>query len=69
MSVYLTVCWDVLVREVVLQGSRIVTIIGELEPAGVAKHVWVDREWHLGGLPDTLDEAMEAGPPRSETNT
>jgi hypothetical protein len=51
---------DVLVSKVVLQGSRIVTIIGELEPTGVAKHVWVDREWHLGGLPDTLDEAMEA---------
>src|SRR6516162_5086849 len=26
----------------------------------MAKHVWVDQEWHLGGLPDTLDEAMEA---------
>ena len=64
---------DVLVAKVVLQGSRIVTIIGELEPAGMAKHVWVDREWHLGGLPDTLHEATEAdgaiGPPRSETNT
>jgi hypothetical protein len=34
-------------------------IVRELEPAGMAKHVWVDREWHLGGLPDTLDEAME----------
>ena len=28
---------DVLVPEVVLQGSRIVTIIGELKPAGMAK--------------------------------
>ena len=55
----------VLVPEVVLQGSRIVTIIGELEPTGVAKHVWVDREWHLGGPP----EALVIGPPRSETNT
>src|SRR5262245_12772308 len=26
----------------------------------MAKHVRVDREWHLGGLPNTLDEAMEA---------
>jgi hypothetical protein len=26
----------------------------------MAKHVRVDRERHLGGLPDTLDEAMEA---------
>jgi hypothetical protein len=51
---------NVLVAEVVLKGSRIVAIVGELEPTGMAKHVWMDREWHLGGLPDTLDEAMEA---------
>ena len=55
ISVYLTVCW-----EVVLQGPRVVAIVGELEPTGMAKHVRVDGEWHLGGLPDTLDEAMEA---------
>ena len=35
-------------------------IVRQLEPAGMAKHVRVDREWHLGGLPNTLDEAMEA---------
>ena len=55
MSVYLTVCWDVLVREVVLQGSRIVTIIGELEPAGVAQHVRVDRKRHFGASPDPTE--------------
>ena len=49
-------------------------IVGELEPAGMAEHVGMDREWHLGGLPDALDEAVETdgaaiGPPRSETNT
>jgi hypothetical protein len=61
---------DVLVPEVVLQSPRIVTIIGELEPAGMAQHVGVDREWHLGGLPEALDEPVEMiGPPRSETNT
>jgi hypothetical protein len=43
---------DVLVPEVVLQGSRVVAIIGQLEPAGMAKHVRVDRQWHLGGLPE-----------------
>ena len=48
---------NVLVPEVVLQGPRVVAIIGQLEPAGMAEHVRVDREWHLGG------------PPRSETNT
>jgi hypothetical protein len=36
-----------------------VPIVGELEPAGMTKHVWVDREWHLGGLADALDEAVE----------
>src|SRR6516162_2240314 len=47
-------------HEVVLQGARIVTIVGELEPAGMAKHVRVDREWHVSGFPEALDEAMEA---------
>jgi hypothetical protein len=25
----------------------------------MAKHVWMDREWHLGGLANALDEAVE----------
>src|SRR5262249_55674997 len=49
---------DVLVAKVVLQGPRVVAIIGQLEPAGMAQHVWVDRKWHLGGLTDALDEAV-----------
>jgi len=51
---------DVLVPEVVLQGPGVMAIVREFEPTGMAKHVRVDGEWHLGGLPDTLDEAMEA---------
>ena len=43
-----------------LQGPRVVAIICELEPAGMAQHVGVDRKWHLGGLTDALDEAVEA---------
>jgi hypothetical protein len=50
---------DVLVPEVVLQGPRVVAIVGQLEPAGMAKHVGMDREWHLGGLAEALDEAVE----------
>ena len=50
---------DVLVPEVVLQGARVVAIVGELEPTGVAKHVRVDREWHLGGLAEALNEPVE----------
>ena len=64
---------DVLVSKVVLQGARVMAIIGQLEPTRMAKHVRVDREWHLSGLAEALDEAVEAdgviGPPRSETNT
>src|SRR5262249_6432949 len=52
---------NVFVPEVVLQGPRVVAIVGELEPAGMAEHVGMDREWHLGGLPEALDEAVEAG--------
>jgi hypothetical protein len=37
-----------------------VAIVGELEPTGMAKHVRVDGEWHVGGLTDALDEAVEA---------
>jgi hypothetical protein len=50
---------DVLVPEVVLQGPRVVAVIRELEPTGMAKHVRVDRKWHLGGLAEPLDEAVE----------
>src|SRR5215510_3459237 len=50
---------NVLVPKVVLQGPRVVAIIGQFEPAGMAKHVRVDREWHLGGLPEALDKPVE----------
>ena len=35
------------------------TIIGQLEPAGMAKHVRVDRERHVSGFPEPLDEPVE----------
>src|SRR5262249_48656090 len=64
---------NVLVPEVVLQGPRVVAIIGQLEPAGMAQHVGVDRKWHLGGLPTRWMRRWKPigliGPPRSETNT
>src|SRR5215831_13767561 len=50
---------NVLVPEIVLQGPRVVAVIRELEPTGMAKHVRVDRKWHLGGLAEPLDEAVE----------
>ena len=36
---------NVFVPEVVLQGPRVVAVVRELEPTGMAKHVWVYREW------------------------
>src|SRR5262249_27302858 len=51
---------NVVVAEVVLQGPRVVAIVGQLKPAGMAKHVRVDRERHLGSLADALDEAVKA---------
>src|SRR6516162_8055173 len=50
---------DVLVPEVVLQGPRVVAIIGQFEATGMAKHVRVDREWHLGSLTEALDKPVE----------
>src|SRR5215831_1767713 len=50
---------DVPVPKVVLQGPRVVAIVGELEAAGVAKHVRVDGEWHLGGLTEALDKPVK----------
>ena len=50
---------DVLVPEVVLQGPRIVAIVCQLEPAGMAKHERMDREWHLGSFPEALDKPVE----------
>jgi hypothetical protein len=48
---------DVLVSEVMLQSPRVVAVVRELKTTGMAKHVRVDREWHLGSLADALDEA------------
>jgi len=50
---------NVLVPEVVLQGPGVMAIVRELEPAGVAKHVRVDRKWHLGGFPEALDKPVK----------
>jgi hypothetical protein len=51
---------DVLMTEIVLQGTSIVAIVCKLVPTGVPEHVWVDAEWHLGGLAEALDEPVKA---------
>ena len=49
---------NVLVPEVMLQRPRVVAIIGELKTTGMAQHVRVDREWHLGGLADVYAKTL-----------
>jgi hypothetical protein len=51
---------DILMTEVVLERASIVAIVRKLVPAGVPEHVWVDAEWHLGGLTEALNEPVEA---------
>ena len=51
---------DVLVPEVVLESPCVVAIIGEFKTTGMAQHVRVDGERHLGSLADALDEAVKA---------
>jgi hypothetical protein len=46
--------------EVVLERASIVAIVGELVAAGVPEHVWVDANWHLGGLTEALDKPVKA---------
>ena len=45
--------------EIGLDAASVVAVVGELEPTGMAEHVRVDREWHLGGLADALNETVE----------
>src|SRR5215470_5275795 len=51
---------NVFVPEVMLQCPRVVAVVGELKTTGMAQHVRMDWEGHLGGLPDALDEPVEA---------
>jgi len=56
---------NILVPPVMLQGPRVVTIVGELEPTGRAKHVRVDQEWQR--LDEHLRRAKARGAPSSRT--
>jgi hypothetical protein len=50
---------DVLVPEVLLQGPRVLAVIGEFETAGMAEHVGVHAEWHLRGLPEPRNHSVK----------
>jgi len=47
-----------------LQRTSIVAIVRKLVPAGVPEHVWVDAEWHLGGLAEALNEPVDRKQPK-----
>ena len=40
-----------------VKGTGVLTVIGELEPAGMAQHVRMDWEGHLGGLAEPAHRA------------
>src|SRR5690349_11215365 len=52
---------DVAMAEPLLNGSRVVPIVGELKAAGVAQHVRMDREGELGRRADASELLAEAG--------
>ena len=52
---------DVAVPEPLLDGTRVVSAVGEREAAGVAQHVRVDREGELGRRADHREQFSEPG--------
>jgi hypothetical protein len=58
---------------IVLEGSGVMPIVGELVTSGVPEHVRVDRERELGSFsgPSVIfrNPAVVAGPPRSVMKT
>src|SRR5262245_55770979 len=51
---------DVLVAEIVLQGSGVVPVVGKLIAARMPQHVRVQGERHPCGLAEPLDEMVKA---------
>jgi hypothetical protein len=51
---------DVLVTEIVPQGSGIVPVVGKFIAARMPQHVRMQWERHPGGLAQPLDEMVEA---------
>jgi hypothetical protein len=50
---------NIAMAKIMLKGSRVVAVIGELVSARMAQHVRVDREGHPSSLPKPLHKAME----------
>jgi len=45
--------------EMMLKGTGVLTVIGELESAGMAQHVRMDWEGHFGGLAQPAHHAAK----------
>lgn len=52
---------DVAVAQIMLQRSGVHAVVGELVAAGMAQHVWMDREWDAGLDTGTRYDAPNAG--------
>lgn len=52
---------DILVTEIMLRCSRILSVIGELIPACMPEHVRMNREWKLTSLPRSSDHLPKSG--------
>jgi hypothetical protein len=52
---------DIFVAHVVLKGSGIMPVVGQLITGRVAKHVRVDREWKFCSLSSPCDHFQETG--------
>jgi hypothetical protein len=48
------------VAHVVLEGSGVMPIVGELVTSGVPEHVRVNREWELGSFSGPSDHLQES---------
>jgi hypothetical protein len=50
---------DVFVPKIMLEGARVVAVIGEFEAAGMAQHVRVHAKRHFRNLPKPRDHSVE----------
>jgi hypothetical protein len=51
---------DIFMAHIVLEGSGVVAIVGELVTSGVPEHVRVNREWELGSFSGPSDHLQES---------
>ena len=52
---------DIPMPEVMLNGSGVLPVVGEIEPAGVTQHVWVDGQTDLRLFAGTSDDLSHQG--------